>query len=103
MFSEENSFPWVHRRAHGWAVAVATSRVAVGFRYRPRIRLPILVTPVSVSLSLSEIAVAASASVWWSLLRKCHTCFFLSFLRKQESSEVKGFWTPASAGVTAFL
>ena len=38
-----------------------------------------------------------------SLLRKCHTCFFLSFLRKQESSEVKGFWTPASAGVTAFL
>jgi hypothetical protein len=25
------------------------------------------------------------------------------FLRKQESSEVKGFWTPASAGVTAFL
>ena len=38
-----------------------------------------------------------------SLLLKCHTCFFLSFLRKQESSEVKGFWTPASAGVTAFL
>jgi len=38
-----------------------------------------------------------------SLLQKCHTCFFLSFLRKQESSEVKGFWTPASAGVTAFL
>jgi len=38
-----------------------------------------------------------------SLLRKCHTCFFLSFLRKQESSEGKGFWTPASAGVTAFL
>jgi len=38
-----------------------------------------------------------------SLLRKCHTCFFLSFLRKQESSEVQGFWTPASAGVTAFL
>jgi len=38
-----------------------------------------------------------------SLLRKCHTCFFLSFLRKQESSEVRGFWTPASAGVTAFL
>jgi len=38
-----------------------------------------------------------------SLLRKCHPCFFLSFLRKQESSEVKGFWTPASAGVTAFL
>ena len=38
-----------------------------------------------------------------SLLRKCHTCFFLSFLRKQESSEVKGFWTPASAGVTALL
>jgi hypothetical protein len=38
-----------------------------------------------------------------SLLRKCHTCSFLSFLRKQESSEVKGFWTPASAGVTAFI
>ena len=44
-------------------------------------------------------------STWetMSLLRKCHPCFFLSFLRKQESSEVKGFWTPASAGVTAFL
>jgi len=38
-----------------------------------------------------------------SLLRKCHTCSFLSFLRKQESSEVQGFWTPASAGVTAFI
>jgi hypothetical protein len=36
-------------------------------------------------------------------LQKCHNCFFLSFLRKQGSSEFKGFWTPASAGVTAFL
>ena len=36
-------------------------------------------------------------------LAKVSYLLFLSFLRKQESSEVKGFWTPASAGVTAFI
>jgi hypothetical protein len=38
-----------------------------------------------------------------SLSQICQNCLFLSFLRRQESSELKGIWTPASAGVTSFF
>jgi len=33
-------------------------------------------------------------------LQKGEKGFFLSFRRKPESRKTKGFWTPASAGVT---
>jgi len=35
--------------------------------------------------------------------QKVQYTFYLSFLRKQESSDFKLLWTPASAGVTRFL